>query len=164
MVEIHIISQNIKRGREFLKKTEEFLNTLCVNNFTYPDFSNPKIFSYFIRIVYQDQKLRIKLKPINVKVKMSLESDEMKDFKLLFSDINEGLILIDTLNKDILDKIKEEDKKTGKKNEIYFFKTNTIEEKTLILIYFLSEIFKILQPQNIFEPEELKKKILIQKF
>ncbi|MEO0279642.1 MAG: hypothetical protein ABIN23_00555 [candidate division WOR-3 bacterium] len=163
MLDIHIISRNRKQGEEFLKKTTEFLNTLCVINLTYPDFSNPKIFSHFIRIFYQDQKLRIKLKPINIKVKICLECDNLEDFRILFSDINEGLILIDTTKKDILDKIKEEYKKSGKNNEIYFFKANTIKEKTLILIYFISEIFKILPSQNILEPENFKEKFLIQK-
>ncbi len=38
-----------------------------------------------------------------------------------------------------------------------------IEEKLLILIYFLSEVFKILPTQNFINPEKIKEEFLIQK-
>ncbi|MEN3046855.1 MAG: hypothetical protein ABDH49_07760 [Candidatus Hydrothermales bacterium] len=141
MYEINILSGDKKEGYKFLDLVLNTINSMNVTTLPYPDFENPNIFSYFIRIFNNEEKVRVQLYPLNIKLRVAISTDKLENFNLLFSNIHEGVLLIDTLNENIIKKF---EKEASKKNiDVYCFEVSKTEHKVLILMYFLDEFLKL---------------------
>jgi len=149
MYEIKIVSKDKREAESLLKQFDSISDGENIKIIYFPEFSlkGGDIHTYYLRIFFRDEKIIIKLRPINIKGVIIINAEEFKSLKEVLENIENGFILIDysgaALPQHLIKKIKQ----TNKNFEIYTFNAFNKEKKCISLLLAFIKITGILRAE-----------------
>ena len=158
MYEIKIVSKDKREVEGLLKQFDSISDGENIKIIYFPEFTltGGDIHTYYLRIFFRDEKIIIKLRPINIKGVIIINAEDFEILGTVLENIENGFILIDYLTRSSPEHLIKEIKETKKNFEIYTFNAFNKDKKFISILLAFIKITGILRAEflNIFKGKQ----------
>ncbi len=149
MYEIKIVSKDKREVEGLLKQFDSISDGENIKTIYFPEFSlkGGDIHTYYLRIFFREEKIIIKLRPINIKGIIIINAQDFETLKGVLENIENGFILIDCSDRNSIEHLIREIKETKKNFEIYTFNAFNKEKKCISLLLAFIKITGVLRTE-----------------